>query len=381
MRRPKIAFLVNGGPGSAMGVRARSFSDRLSGGLQIEIAYRATNKLISIVRFFWFLVRVRPALCYVLDMGFSGVLAAGAYRFVSHCRIVVDTGDAIYELSRNSGRGPLALWLTRRLEKFALWISDRIVVRSHPHQELLVPQGVSADVIPDGVDTKQFSPRPEHDLRKRYDLDGFTVIGLLGSLIWNPRSQMCYGSELLEVIERLSDRPVKGLVIGDGSGLPILKAQCVERGLGDRIVFLGRIPYDELPAYLNLMDICLSTQTNDLVGQVRTTGKLPLYLSCGRFVLASKVGEAARVLPAEMLVPYHGSKDNEYPRRLASRVEAVLQNQELLRQPERSVRIAQTNFDYDILATRVRQTIDGLLSSCAAPVIGPRRETSNEVQN
>jgi hypothetical protein len=50
------------------------------------------------------------------------------------------------------------------------------------------------------------------------------------------------------------------------------------------------------------MDICLSTQTNDVVGWVRTTGKLPLYLAAGRYVLASRVGEAARVLPEEMLV-------------------------------------------------------------------------------
>jgi glycosyltransferase involved in cell wall biosynthesis len=364
-----------------MGIRAQSFSDRLSGGLRIEIAYRTSNKLVSIIRFFWFLVRVRPALCYVLDMGFSGVLAAGAYRIVSHCRMVVDTGDAIYELSRNSGRGPLGLWLTERLEKFALWISDRIVVRSHPHQELLARQGVTADVIPDGVDTKQFSPRAERDLLERYGLDGFTVIGLLGSLIWNPRSQMCYGWELLEVIERLGDRPVKGLIIGDGSGLPILKAQCAKRGLEDRVVFLGRIPYDQLPSFLSLMDICLSTQTDDLAGHVRTTGKLPLYLACGRFVLASKVGEAARVLPPEMLVPYRGSKDSEYPSRLASRVEALLGNPELLQQRERSVRIAQTHFDYDMLVARVRQTIDGLLSSNAAPVIRPQRETSNEVQD
>ena len=381
MRRPKVVFVVNGGPDSAMGVRARSFSERLCSDFQVEIAYRTTNKILSIARFFWFLARVRPAVCYVLDMGFSGVLAAGVYRIVSRCRMVVDTGDAIYELSRNSGRGPVALWLTKRLEQFALSIGDRIVVRSHPHQELLGRQGITAEVIPDGVDTKQFSSRPERDLGRRHGLDGVTVIGLLGSLIWNPRSQMCYGSELLEVIERLNDRPVKGLIIGDGSGLSILKAQCAERGLEDRIVFLGRIPYDELPGYLNLMDICLSTQTDDLVGQVRTTGKLPLYLACGRFVLASKVGEAARVLPPEMLVPYHGSKDSEYPSRLASRIETLLERPELIGRRERSVRIAQNNFDYDILAARVRQTIAGLLSSSAAPVIRPQRETSNEAQN
>jgi glycosyltransferase involved in cell wall biosynthesis len=154
---------------------------------------------------------------------------------------------------------------------------------------------------------------------------------------------------------------VKGLIIGDGSGLPELKARCVARGLQDRIVFLGRIPYDDLPRYLNLMDICLSTQTNDAAGQVRTTGKLPLYLACGRFVLASDVGEAGRVLPPRMLVPYNGTIDLEYPSRLADRVRSLLKHPGSLQQQAECVAIAQTHFDYDILAASVRQTICKLL--------------------
>ena len=94
-------------------------------------------------------------------------------------------------------------------------------------------------------------------------------------------------------------------------------------GVEDRIVFAGRRPLAELPEILSACDVCLSTQTNDIPGNVRTTGKLPLYLACGRYVLASRVGEAARVLPGEMLVPYEGTVDKEYPSRLAERVRAL----------------------------------------------------------
>jgi glycosyltransferase involved in cell wall biosynthesis len=362
MRRPNIAFLVNGDVGSAMGIRARSFAARLTGDFQIRIAYRSGNKVYSILRFLGLLLRVRPTICYVLDMGFSGVLGAGLYRFVSRCPTVVDTGDAIFELSRNSGsRGRFGLWLTKLLEQFALSISDRVVVRSHPHQDLLASRGISAIVIPDGVDTEQFRPQAENDLRRKRGLEGFTVIGLLGSLIWNSRWQMCYGWELIELMDRLRDRSVKGLIIGDGSGLSKLEAQCSARGLEDRITFAGRVPYDDLPQYLNLMDICLSTQTNDMAGQVRTTGKLPLYLACGRFVLASEVGEAARVLPPAMLVPYHGTNDSEYPSRLADRVRSLLKHPERLQEHAASVAVARAHFDYSTLTDKLRQTIYDLL--------------------
>lgn len=363
MPRPRVVFLVNGEAQTAMGIRARSLAERLASAFEIDIVYRAPNKIYAVMLFLRELARIRPKLSYVLDMSFSGVLAAGFYRMLTRCLMVVDSGDAIYELSRNSGnRSPLGLWLTKLLEWFALSVSDRMVVRSHPYQELLAKDGIASDVIPDGVDMQQFSPADDRDFRQEHNLEGFTVVGLVGSLIWNSKWQMCYGWELIEVVDRLRDRPVKGLIIGDGSGLSWLKAQCSARGLDDRIVFAGRIPYDDLPHYLNLMDICLSTQSNDVAGQVRTTGKLPLYLACGRFILSTEVGEAARVLPREMLVPYKGTKDSEYPARLTERVKSLLDQPECLGRRGVSVEISRTHFDYDTLAARLGRTLFEVIS-------------------
>lgn len=362
MKSAKIVFLVNGGPNSAMDIRARSFAERLQGEFEIHTAYRSAHKIGAIFGFLSFLIRVRPALCYVLDMAFSGVLAAALYRRISSCRVIVDTGDAIYELSRLTGnRSPTGVWLTKHLEELGLGISDRVVVRSHTHQELLSRRRVAAEVVPDGVDLAQFRPQAESELRRQYGLDGVVSVGMLGSVIWNPRWQMCYGWDLIEAIHLLRDLPVKGVIIGDGTGLPFLKRQCAAYGLEDRIVFLGRVPYEALPKYLNVLDICLSTQSNDVAGQVRTTGKLPLYLACGRFVLASEVGEAARVLPADMLVPYDGTKDEQYPERLAQRITALVRHPERLNRQAESRAIAQNQFDYTILAAKVGRTIQELL--------------------
>jgi len=151
------------------------------------------------------------------------------------------------------------------------------------------------------------------------------------------------------------------VVIGDGSGMPFLKQQCAAHGLEDRIIFVGRVPYEALPRYLNALDICLSTQSNDPAGEVRTTGKLPLYLACGRFVLASNVGEAARVLPPDMLVPHEGTKDERYPERLAERIAPLVARAALLQRETESRTIAQNHFDYNLLAARVGRTIRQVL--------------------
>jgi glycosyltransferase involved in cell wall biosynthesis len=225
------------------------------------------------------------------------------------------------------------------------------------------------------VDTQEFFPRAQHELRRQHGLQGCTVIGLLGSLIWSPSLEMCYGWELIELIDRLRDQAVKGVIIGDGSGLAKLQARAAALGLEDRIVFLGRLPYAELPRYLNLMDICLSTQTNDAAGQVRTTGKLPLYLACGRFVLSTDVGEAARVLPPDMLVPYNGTKDLDYPKRLEDRVRVLLEDPFRLAQHSVSVAIAKTNFEYDVLTVKIRQILGELLEGWTRDSSSPKKSS------
>jgi glycosyltransferase involved in cell wall biosynthesis len=166
----------------------------------------------------------------------------------------------------------------------------------------LARRGITATFIPDGVDLEQFAPPKNQKPKSPTDP---LVIGMVGSVVWSPVRESCYGWELVEIVKQLQgsiDRPVRGIMVGDGSGLPRLKARCQELGIEGLVEFAGRMPYAELPGWLHRMDICLSTQTNDVVGWVRTTGKLPLYLAAGRYVLASRVGEAARVLPEEMLV-------------------------------------------------------------------------------
>jgi glycosyltransferase involved in cell wall biosynthesis len=354
----KVAFLVNGEYASAMGERARAFAGRLWDRYDISIYYRSRHKILSLLRFFVILIRLQPQVCYVFDMAYSAVGGVILYRWVRRTRLVIDTGDAITELARSLGRGPVGIRLTRWLETLSVKAADRLVVRGSYHKEWLAQRGISADVIQDGVDCSQVTPLRVEDLRRRYHLEGVLTVGLVGSSVWSPKLECCYGWDLVEVIRLLKDRPVRGILIGDGSGLPLLRERCRSYGIEDRVLFLGRIPYDQLPLYLNLIDVCLSTQTNDLVGQVRTTGKLPLYLAAGRFVLASKVGEAARVLDEDMLVDFEGQIDSRYPEKLAERIRRLLDDRRRLDRRMVNVDLARQKFDYGVLAKKIGQVID-----------------------
>ena len=298
----KLAFVVNGDTASAMGERARAFARELAPDFDCHVVYRHGGKLAAAWRMVRELWTIRPHICYVLDMAASGVAAAGVYRLLTGTPWYVDTGDAIVALGKALGRGPMAMFATRVLELFALRASSGVVVRGSYHKELLARRGITATFIPDGVDLEQFAPPKNQKPKSPTDP---LVIGMVGSVVWSPVRQSCYGWELVEIVKQLQGtigRPVRGIMVGDGSGLPRLKERCQQLGIEGLVEFAGQVPYAELPGWLHRMDICLSTQTNDVVGWVRTTGKLPLYLAAGRFVLASRVGEAARVLPEEMLV-------------------------------------------------------------------------------
>lgn len=354
-----IVFVVSGESNSAMGFRARDLASQLAGVFTISIVYRSRRKILSILKIFSFLVRVRPTVSYVFDISYAGVVAATFYKVIFRNCLIIETGDAIVELVRSTGsRGKFGIWLTQLLERIAFRFADRIVVRGSFHKEWLMRLGVESDVIRDGVDTQKFKPEDASELRKRYGLDGVMTVGLVGTSVWSEKLQMCYGWELLETIRLLRGRAVKGVMIGTGSGISRLKALCKEYEIEDKMIFLGHVPYDELSCYLNLIDVCLSTQTNNLVGQVRTTGKLPLYLAAGRYVLASDVGEAGLVLNQEMLVEYVGLKDDKYPQKLKERIERLLDQPDKLERGAHNVAIAKEHFDYAILASRMLQTIE-----------------------
>lgn len=361
----RVLVLVNGDRASAAAMRAAAIVGRLGPDIHATTRVREGGKAASIVRFLSEAVRFAPDVTYVVDMAYSGVLAAGVYRLAGRGRMIIDTGDAIFELAKSIGeRGRIGLWLTERLERFGLWVADAIVVRGTRHLELLGRIGKPVVVVQDGVDTESFLPVVDKELRAELAPDGAFTIGLVGSSVWSDRLGICYGWELVEAVHNLRHRNVVGVMIGGGTGIEHLRARCEELGIEDRVRFVGYVPFDDLPRYLGAMDVCLSTQTNDNPGRVRTTGKLPLYLAAGGVILASDVGEAELVLDPRQRVAYEGVVDRGYPARLAERIVELMDDEgvrsELI---AANRRIARERFEYDRLAERVRKLIEDLRAS------------------
>jgi glycosyltransferase involved in cell wall biosynthesis len=355
---PTVVFLVNGSAGSIEAVRARGLARGLSA--SVHFLFREGNRLGSLWHWHRELGRLRPDLVYVLNTALPGALLAVWWQRRHGLPYLLDTGDAIYWMAKLSGinagwRLPL-LWA---LEKLAQSHAATIVVRGTRHREYLLTQGFPrVQVVRDGY-AEQGSATPESvaALRRQLGLENRFVVGVMGSLVFSPRLNLCYGWDLVQALTRLKDLPVTGLVIGDGNGRAWLEARAREAGVADRIVFCGRIPYAQVPTYLRLMDVALSTQTNNIPGQVRTTGKLPEYMAAERFILASRVGEAAILLPELMLLSYSGEVDVGYPSRLADRIRQLHGHPELCEIRHRLPGVARRECNYETLSRTLDQII------------------------
>jgi GT2 family glycosyltransferase/glycosyltransferase involved in cell wall biosynthesis len=303
----------------------------------------------------WLALTSRAKVLYLVDVGKTTALAALLGRLVGK-RVIVDTGDACFALARSLGdRNFAGLLVVGVAEKVALRSAQEVVVRGRAHAPFVPGRATHIpDIPPAGV-----GPVSGANVRTSLGVDRSFVVGLVGSLNLSRRHRISYGWDLVEALSYTAPEVV-ALIVGDGSGLEALRGRARALAVDDRCRFVGRVPTERISQYVCAMDVALSTQTNDLVGVVRTTGKLPLYLACGCPVLASHVGEAAIVLgPLGWTVPYNGVLDRLYPRRLAAAVEAWRADPEgASNRRDTALRVAREYLDEDVMRMRLGGLID-----------------------
>ena len=149
-------------------------------------------------------------------------------------------------------------------------------------------------VIPNGIDTGRFRPIERRAAREKLGLpaEGPCVVAV-GNLIPTKGQEL-----LIAALAKLAmQRPaLKLYLVGDGPQKASLEAQAKSLGLGDRVVFAGARPHDELPLWFNAADLsCLASRREGLPNVVLES------LACGTPVLATRVGGVPEVLTSRDL--------------------------------------------------------------------------------
>jgi glycosyltransferase involved in cell wall biosynthesis len=249
-------------------------------------AFDHAHKLRSALGLLRVARRRRPSLIVMEGTGMAGGLSLLAIDALLGIPYVVSSGDAVAPYLRLRSRllGPLASLyervLYRRCAGFVGW-TPYLVGRALTYG---APRGVTAP----GWSRSTAAPGAREEVRRRLGipLDAI-VVGLTGSLHWSKRRRYVYGAELVSAVRRLERRDVVACIVGDGSGLELLKEMAGE-DLGSRVVLAGRVAPAEVPDYLACFDIASLSQSTDRVGSFRYTTKLSEYLDAGVPVISGE---------------------------------------------------------------------------------------------
>jgi PEP-CTERM/exosortase A-associated glycosyltransferase len=189
------------------------------------------------------------------------------------------------------GEGSVKYRVVRALESRVCRQSGHVTVICDGLRQDLVRRGIPAEkisIVPNGIAVEEFREcGPDRELAVSWKLDGKSVIGFLGSF---------YRYEGLDLaVDAFASLAGKHrdwvlLLVGGGEMDAGLKEKVRSLGLGDSVIFPGRIPHERIPGIYALSDILIyprySMRLTDLVTPLK-----PLEaMAMGKAVIASDVG-------------------------------------------------------------------------------------------
>jgi glycogen(starch) synthase len=183
-------------------------------------------------------------------------------------------------------------WLTRQLETHAVRNADAVAVICEGLRADLATRGIDpAKIIvsPNGVDMDQFgSPVPRDPaLTAQLGLEGADVVGFIGSF---------YDYEGLDDLIAAMPRLVRArpkaklLLVGGGPREQALRDQALASPFADHIVFVGRVPHDQVEHYYAQIDILTYPRKAMRLTDLVTPLKPLEAMAQGQLVAASSVG-------------------------------------------------------------------------------------------
>jgi glycosyltransferase involved in cell wall biosynthesis len=240
----------------------------------------------------------------------------------------------------------------RRCLKWALPRADRIVAVSDPLRQAAIDLGAvreRVDVVPNGIDRKQFRPRDRAEARRRLGIPANGAVVLYVGNIELHKGVL----DLINAVAALGKRREVSLVmVGGGSRVDECRRLSAELGAG--VEFPGRLSHDEVPQWLAACDVLALPSWNE-----GTPNVVLEALASGRRVVATRVGGTPNVVTSPVLgelVP---------PRDSAALAEALERALHAPYDPER-VSAALDAPDWAYSAERLYESLGAALSNRAS---------------
>jgi glycosyltransferase involved in cell wall biosynthesis len=160
-------------------------------------------------------------------------------------------------------RGLVMERLARRIDAWVFSRADHILCVSRVLADEARQCGANAErvhVLPNAIDPNRFRDTgTAESLRARLGLEDSIVIGHVGLFYHWDRLDV-----LIEVVKSIRGLhpAIKVLLVGDGPEMENLKQTARRLGMESAVIFPGPVHRDDVPAYIDAMDICVLPDSN-----------------------------------------------------------------------------------------------------------------------
>ncbi len=219
----------------------------------------------------------------------SSVLAPGA-------RLIFHSSDS---LSHDGWYPYRPCWVYAAIQRRAHRIGRYAFTINDVAGEILRSKGFRGPItrVFHGIDESEFHPMDDDPVRAKLGLRG-PVVGYVGKLSHKKGIDV-----LIRAVAKLPDPP-RLIILGDGDERERLERLARESGIADTTHFVPGVPHEQVPQYLNALDVMVlptvrSTTCNETFGRV-----LVEAMACGIPVIGTACGSMGLVLgDAGLIVP------------------------------------------------------------------------------
>jgi glycosyltransferase involved in cell wall biosynthesis len=270
------------------------------------------------------------------------------------------SGD-MAEILRTSGSGGLVRALYAVLERINFKLSARVVVETSSNKVIRqrrhhMPEG-RVVVVPNGANVGLFKPMDLQQARQRLGIqEDCLCVGFVGNLTrYQGLSYLVNAAPL--ILEELPNALF--LVVGDGEAKDEVIELVEKKGLSERFIFTGVVPYELVPEYIAASDVCVAPRVRQMCEKTGISLlKMGEYLACERPMVASDidgVGPVLREANAGIPVPLEDSRG------LAEAVMTLLKDKSLREEMGRNGRkFVMDNLSWEIAAKRLLQVAESV---------------------
>lgn len=168
--------------------------------------------------------------------------------------------------------------------------SDYILCSSQSFVKNIITRGIDKNKL---YFWPQFCDVPKFDNSKKpkcYKDENFNIVfaGNIGE---------AQGLDLLvDTAENMKESNVKWYLVGDGRARTRLEEKVKEKGLEEKVIFIGRVSTEDADRYVYFADCAYLSFADNPLFDMTIPAKLQTYLACGTPILAAAGGESADII-------------------------------------------------------------------------------------